>query len=61
MLGFTWIAVFCGLCFYNLGDGVDNVRNRVNLLFLMALQYVLLVSIAGHFKVCLNRNGLKNV
>ncbi|GBF93870.1 ABC transporter G family [Raphidocelis subcapitata] len=42
MLLFTWVGVFCGLIFWGLGSGLDGVRNRVNLLFIVVQLFMLL-------------------
>lgn len=51
MLLFTWVGVFCGLVFWRLGEGMDAVRNRTNLLFIENLQFMLLVSGCPRFQI----------
>jgi hypothetical protein len=43
MLLFAWVGAFCGLIFWGLGSGLDGVRNRVNLLFIVVQLFMLLV------------------
>ncbi|KAI8463050.1 MAG: P-loop containing nucleoside triphosphate hydrolase protein [Monoraphidium minutum] len=44
MLLFAWMGVFCGLVFWRMGDsaGLDGARSRVNVLFIMAQQFLLM-------------------
>ncbi len=44
MLLFTFIGVTCGLVFWRMGDGrgLESLHNRINLMFVMALQLMLL-------------------
>lgn len=44
MLLFAYMGVVCGLVFWRMGDGdgVDGVRNRINVLFIMSLQFLLM-------------------
>jgi hypothetical protein len=45
MLVFCWLGVLCGLVFWRAGDdafGAEGVRNRLNVLFIQAQQYLLM-------------------